>query len=322
MHRPISTEFATDNPEQARELIATAYSDTRLRISGSTERFRLGQQRHDLGEVRLDTFHNTMTIQYTMEPLRCLVVCRVLRGTVDIAVDGHEQRVGPGEVVLVAPPDRRYRTRVHGAHLELVGVDLPLLARLAGEDGPEAVGDRLRRLTHRPLPPQSVTTWQRTVARLREAADPSDPAAADPLVLGALGRLLAATLLATFDGTHRAERAGAVSANTTVRRAVAYLENNLDLDLGVADIARACHVSVRALQLAFRRELGISPMAQLRRIRLDRVHAELRSADPSTGATVGAIAGRWGFASASRFAAAYRAVYGVPPSATLQRDQD
>lgn len=319
MHRPITTALTTRDPEQAHALVAEAYSDNSLRVSGSTENFRFHQQRHDLGDVRLDSFHNTMTTQYSMEPLGCLVVCRVRRGTVDIvAADGQEQRVGPGQVVLVAPADRPYRTRVHGAHLELVGVDLPLLAQLAAEDGRDAIDDRLHRLTHQPLPPQAAATWQRTVARLGEVADPRDHAATHPLVLGALGRLLAATLLATFDRTTDQDESGAPSPDSTVRRAVAYLESNPDLDLGVADIARACHVSVRTLQLAFRRELDTTPMAQLRRIRLDRVHEELRAADPSAGATVGTIAGRWGFASASRFAAFYRAAYGVPPSVTLR----
>lgn len=320
MHRPITTALTTRDPERARDLVAQAYADNSLRISGSTEGFQFSQQRHDLGEVRLDSFHNTMTTQYSMEPLGCLVVCRVRRGTVEImASDGQEQRLGPGQVVLVAAPDRPYRTRVHGAHLELVGVDLSLLSGLGEDDDPEAIGDRLHRLTQRPLPPGSAVTWQRTIGRLGEVAAPGDPAATDPLVLGALGRLLAATLLATFDRTADRDATATAGPGRTVRRAIAYLESNPDLDLGVGDIARACHVSVRTLQLAFRRELDTTPMAQLRRIRLDRVHAELQAADPGTGATVGAIASRWGFAGASRLAAAYRAVYGVLPSVTLHR---
>ncbi|MEV0560870.1 helix-turn-helix domain-containing protein [Dactylosporangium sp. NPDC050588] len=39
---------------------------------------------------------------------------------------------------------------------------------------------------------------------------------------------------------------------------------------------------------------------------------------PTTGATVTAIAARWGFASHSRFTASYRVTYGEPPSTTLR----
>lgn len=321
MHRSVTTDFATTDPEQAHALVAEAYSSNRLRVSGSTTDFRFGQRRHDLGEVRLDRFHNTMTTQYSMEPLGCLVVCRMVRGTMDIAVDGREQRVGPGQIVLVAPPDLHYRTRVHGAELELIGVDLSLLDRWATEDD-EPVTERIRRLTIDPLLPPAAVPWQRAVTHLSELATADDVAAASPLVLGAAGDLLAATLLAAFDpaGAEHDLRAAAPSCGSrdTVRRADAYLESNPDLDLGVADIARACHVSVRALQIAYRRELDTTPMARLRRIRLDRVRDELAAADPDSGATVGAIAGRWGFTNSSRFAAHYRAAYGMPPSTTLR----
>nr|WP_281497521.1 helix-turn-helix transcriptional regulator [Ornithinimicrobium sp. F0845] len=76
-------------------------------------------------------------------------------------------------------------------------------------------------------------------------------------------------------------------------------------------------VSVRSLQLAFRRELDTTPMAHLRRVRLDRVHAELVRGDSQAGATVTAIATRWGFPNNSRFAAQYRQAFGMLPSQTL-----
>lgn len=69
--------------------------------------------------------------------------------------------------------------------------------------------------------------------------------------------------------------------------------------------------SVRRLQEGFRRWVGSSPTAYLTEIRLRRAHADL-TATPA--ATVSDVAARWGFSSASRFAAAYRRHYGVPPS--------
>jgi AraC-like DNA-binding protein len=57
-------------------------------------------------------------------------------------------------------------------------------------------------------------------------------------------------------------------------------------------------------------------MAYLRRVRLGHAHLELLAADPAR-LTVTAIAYRWGFPSASRFAAQYRAAYGTPPSRAL-----
>jgi AraC-like DNA-binding protein len=59
-------------------------------------------------------------------------------------------------------------------------------------------------------------------------------------------------------------------------------------------------------------------MRYLQQVRLTYVHDDLRQADPSR-ATVALIAHRWGFTQLGRFAAAYRAKYGVPPSQTLHR---
>jgi AraC-like DNA-binding protein len=58
-------------------------------------------------------------------------------------------------------------------------------------------------------------------------------------------------------------------------------------------------------------------MAYVRQVRLARAHAELRAADPDQ-TTVAEVARRWGFPRAGRFAARYRARYGVPPSRTLR----
>ena len=86
----------------------------------------------------------------------------------------------------------------------------------------------------------------------------------------------------------------------------------------VADLAAIAGMSVRSLQEGFRRHLGCTPMAYLQQERLLRAHETLRRADPLR-ITVAAIAHRWGFAHLGRFASAYRARFGEPPSDTLRR---
>jgi transcriptional regulator GlxA family with amidase domain len=107
-------------------------------------------------------------------------------------------------------------------------------------------------------------------------------------------------------------------APAAVRRAVAFIDEHADRDISAADIADAAHVTIRAVQLAFRRHLDTTPSDYLRRVRLDRAHQELCAASPGDGVTVTEIATRWGFASPSRFAASYRDTYGVLPSHTLR----
>ena len=104
---------------------------------------------------------------------------------------------------------------------------------------------------------------------------------------------------------------------TSLDRAVAFIEDHADRDLTVTDIAAASFVTVRAVQLAFRQHLGMTPVEYLRRVRLDRAHQDLVTADPACE-SVTAVASRWQFASPSRFAAYYRRTFGIVPSRTLR----
>lgn len=86
----------------------------------------------------------------------------------------------------------------------------------------------------------------------------------------------------------------------------------------VAQVAAKVGVSVRALQIGFRRVYGVTPSRFQRDVRLDRVHHRLLEADPDTGTTVAAIAHDGGFTHLGRFSAAYRRRFGVLPSTTLR----
>lgn len=84
-----------------------------------------------------------------------------------------------------------------------------------------------------------------------------------------------------------------------------------DPDLSPERIAAAHHVSVRYLHKLFRFE-GVTVARWIQRRRLEVCRREL--ARPTAGgATVAALAGRWGFVSASHFSRAFRAAYGISP---------
>ncbi|XUM05256.1 helix-turn-helix transcriptional regulator [Streptomyces venezuelae ATCC 10712] len=83
------------------------------------------------------------------------------------------------------------------------------------------------------------------------------------------------------------------------------------------ELAALARVSVRRLQESFREYVGMSPMAYVREVRLDRVREELRAAAPDE-VSVSEVAWRWGFAHQGRFAARYRERFGESPSRTLR----
>ena len=108
-----------------------------------------------------------------------------------------------------------------------------------------------------------------------------------------------------------------LSGPRSIREAVATVEERpLDI-VTVADLARASHLSVRALEAGFRRHVGMPPMAYVREVRMRRAHSDLLAADAAE-TTATEIAARWGFAHYGRFAASYRERFGLSPGATLR----
>ena len=111
---------------------------------------------------------------------------------------------------------------------------------------------------------------------------------------------------------------GPVRVGAAIKHAADLLEERPSEPWTTVRLATEVHLSVRALQEGFRRDLDTTPMTYLRQVRLRRAHESLREADPDT-ATVGAIAGGLGILHLGRFAAAYRNAFGEAPSDTLNR---
>lgn len=171
-----------------------------------------------------------------------------------------------------------------------------------------------------PVSDSKARAWKELLRYLTNGFLPNPAARDSGLVRTEMQRMLAATLLETFPNTtmtSNAVRAGNAGP-ASLRRAVAFIEESADEDLDLTQIATAARVGPRALQLAFRRHLGTSPLNYLHRVRLERAHRELQATDPTiSGMTVTDIANRWGFSNPGRFATAYRQRYQHLPGQTL-----
>lgn len=88
----------------------------------------------------------------------------------------------------------------------------------------------------------------------------------------------------------------------------------------MVDICTQCETPVRTLQYYFLMELGLTPIAYLRVMRLNRARAALLAAEPSH-CTVTQIAIDLGFIHLGRFAAHYLKLFGERPSETLARQR-
>lgn len=141
-------------------------------------------------------------------------------------------------------------------------------------------------------------------AQLREPAD----LLANPLV----GPQLASAVSSAFILAVSPEEAGTGLRPRMVKRVLDALHDDPARDWRLADMAEIGGSSLRRLQEGFAEHVGATPTQTLRDIRLSRARADLVSSDDTC--TVAEVAARWGFSSASRFAAAYRKRYGIAPS--------
>ncbi len=245
-------------------------------------------------------------------------VVHVLRGHLTVS-SGKERIATPLPFLL---PQGLYGGRWDGL-LELSTVVLD--ARAVEETARDllgAPGFGLRFTGSTPVSPQMTRYWLAQVRHFHRDLLPNTEALSTPLVRAEAFRSLAAALLHCFPNTFLAQPApsGATAAlPAQVRRAVAFVDEHLHEDVGLAEIAAAARMSPRGLQAAFRRELGRTPVGYLREARLDAAHRDLLRADPAAGETVAAVAARWGFAHPGRFATVYRTRFGEPPGTTLHR---
>ena len=151
--------------------------------------------------------------------------------------------------------------------------------------------------------------WRHLVASLATNLHDPDLFADSDVVRQQLAGAVAAGLV---DLCRPADERSVPARPWHVRRVVEQLHDDPARPWTAGDMAAVAGTSVRRLQEAFQQWTGRTPTQYLLDVRLARAHADLTSG-PRT--TVSDVAARWGFSSASRFAAAYRRRYGLPPSA-------
>jgi len=101
-----------------------------------------------------------------------------------------------------------------------------------------------------------------------------------------------------------------------VRRAEAFIRANLTNGIDVESVAAAAGVPERTLFAAYRKYVGLSPIAHYRALRLQGARRDLQRA--KAGDTVASVACRWGFYHLGHFSRDYSEHFGERPSETLK----
>jgi AraC-like DNA-binding protein len=312
--------FETTDPGLAGHLLCGGNRGT-LRVAprGQPGKIR-GDEAQLTPAVRLDRFSCACALEVeAAEPLGLLFIVHVRAGRLSYSSAGSERRYGRGDVCLAVQPEHASTIQCDHVDIAVAVIHPAVLGRIAGP-APGRSPRPVRLIGYQPISARAAEHWMASYAYVHDEILSLPRTAAHPLLASAAEHLLATAALATFpnnaltdptiEDRHDAHHA-------TLRRAVTFIDENAHLDITISDIAGAASVTVRAVQLAFRRYLDTTPLAYLRRVRLEGAHRELLTADPARE-TVTSVAYRWGFASPSRFAAQYRAAYGVTPGRTLR----
>ena len=142
---------------------------------------------------------------------------------------------------------------------------------------------------------------------------------ASPLLLASLRDTVCTALLTglSHSGSHLLRPLGGAGPGC-VRRAEEYIRQHAAEPLTLADIVAVAGAPARALQIAFQKARGMTPMDCLRAQRFESARARLSEGDPAT--TVASVAAAPGFGtSPGRVAIHYRGPFGGSPSETLAK---
>lgn len=238
----------------------------------------------------------------------------VMRAGLGAPIYGTDKTAGifmPGRPVRISSEDRfsQLSLMIPRDHLQLE------LQNLLGRElsRPLEFGGEIDLTTH------GAQAMLQAVRIIDEASKQAGGLLTHPLATQQLEQVLIQSLLFAQPHNFSAELAEPAPSigSEPVSRAVELLRADLGHPWSVTELATAVSVSVRGLQDGFRRSLDTTPMAYLRELRLERVHAELVAGAPGT-VSVTDVAARWGFAHLGRFAAAYRAEFSESPSETLR----
>lgn len=317
----VRTSFGTSDVDEARHLLETAYYSNFLDVLERPQRFRADFTIGQLGAL-------------TVGELTCGTDVRVRLGElgayhVNIPLSGHMSwRQGSAAPTLTVPDGAAVYQPVGDTSVDRWSGDCRVLAvkldRVAIEESLERLLGRPARgpVTFEPGFDTSKgpgRSWTRLVRAVAQDMLDDTPMLSGSLVAAPLQEALLNGLLLTAGHPYRDQLADPVRQlrPAPVKRAMDAVLQRPEHAFTTAALATEARVGVRWLQEAFRRYVGMSPMAYVRDVRLQRARDELRAAAPGE-ACVSEIAHRWGFAHLGRFAEQYRTRFGELPSQTLR----
>jgi len=305
-------QFRTAEPQAARQFFADAY-DPGWRLTAMSSRSAVTHRRCETGWVTVDEVLIQGRVALEVPAGDAIEVIQPRAGSLTVTGGPLPAADSP---VLVAH-NMSCALQVNGARFDVVSVAAEALQRVVPDWGAPA-SPQAQFLNWRPRSRAAVRAWHRALDYVT-ATLASPETAQQPLIVAAMAPLLAGAILECYPSTVTDQEVSNGSAvPESLKDAVSFIHRNAAADVGINDVAAAVHLTPRAVQYLFRRQLNTTPTEYMRRVRLNRAHQDLVTGAPSA-TTVTEIAQRWGFAHTGRFAVLYRQTYGQSPHATLRQ---
>lgn len=282
-------------------------------VGGEGDTFEYVQQSivdDGISATQIRSAGSDVTVRATAAP--DLVVLAVREGSLQLHLEAASVTVGAGELGVVCLGETAE------LRWERVGVDMfsfppASVGRLLGSDA-----QQLRLRCGRPTPKSEALTrlWHRTASVLaEEVLQQQELFESDTIREQAIDALLAVAIDAFEISDIREDDVLTDEARLAV--ADSFMQTHLTEPITIPDVARAVGVSLRGLQLLYRRRNEETPLLHLRDLRMAAAREALTTGSSST-TTVGAVARRLTYTNIGRFSAHYRDAYGETPGVTLR----
>lgn len=311
--------LVTSDPGVAHTWLRTTYSGYQPEETNSRRNFVFEAVHVQAGRIGVSRLRYSTSADNNVAP-DVLLVVRPSAGAMLVRLGREEIAVPPGAPVLL-PARQPVSVLWSDTEAECVCVDPDDIERVAVETtGLDTLALRFTGL--RPMLPGLDRGWTDAVQTVTRAVVGNGRTAARPLLAGQLAQRLAEAVLRTFPSTRLASHRRVPPDHATpavVRRAVDFIDANVERELTTSDIAAASGIGPRGLQAAFLRHRDSTPRAYVNRVRLDRAHQQLVDSDPDDRDSVPAVAARWGFPGPGAFVTAHQQAYRSRPDQLSQR---